>query len=98
MSFDDVFTATDEAAIMDALGNAMLYGTTPIIAVIDYGLQDVFIQDAHATAPAITITALKTDVPGVKHGSRFTHAGRSIVVDAVVNDNGVHYTLACRYG
>jgi hypothetical protein len=47
--------------------------------------------------PAISITALKTDVPSVKRGSKFTHAGKTIVVDAIVNDTSTHLTLACRY-
>jgi hypothetical protein len=97
MSFSDVFTDTDEASIMDALGDVCTYNGTTIHAIIDYGLQDINMIDAYTTAAQIRVQALKSSLPNVKRGSKLVHNGKTLVVDAITNDTRTHLTLACRY-
>lgn len=98
MSFVDLFSATDEAAILATLGDECTYNGATIYAIIDYGLQDITMQDAYTTTNSIRVTALKTDVPKIKRGSKITHNGKTLIVDAITNDTQTHLMLACRYG
>lgn len=97
MSFSDVFTATDEAALMSILGDSCTYNGNAIQAIIDYGLQEVSMLDAYTTTASIRVQVLKSVVPNLKRGSKLVHNGKTLIVDAITNDTQIHLTLACRY-
>ena len=97
MSFADIFDETDEAAIMDILGDVCTYNGATIMAIVDHNLQEISMADAYTTTSTISVRVLKSDVPKIKRGSKLIHANRTIIVDAIVNDINTHLTLACRY-
>ncbi len=98
MSFSDIFTAEIDANLLDLLGDACTYNGAPINAIIETSLQDVAMLDAYTTTSTLSVRALKSDLPKVKRGSKILYEGKTIIVDAIVNDTGSLITLACRYG
>ena len=66
MTWSDVFTDTDDAAIMDLLGDECTYNGATIHAVIDHALQEVSMVDAYTTTSTISIRVMKSDVPKIK--------------------------------
>lgn len=97
MSWADVFTETDDMAIMDLLGDECTYNGATIHAVIEHTLQEVSMVDAYTTASTISIRILKSDVPKIKRGSKIIFNDKTIVVDAIIADSGSLLTMACRY-
>ena len=97
MSMSDLLDIDDEADLITTLGDPATNNGQAISLIIEHGLQDVTIQDAYTTTPSLSVVGLKRDLPGVKRGSRITHLGKTLIVDAITAETPIHVTLVARY-
>lgn len=96
--FSEFFSLEHEKNLLKTLcDDEVTYCGQPIDAVVDYNQQSVAIQDSYATAPQITILTLKEYVPNIKRGSVFTHLGKKLVVDQVMQKTAVHILASVNY-
>ena len=91
MSFAQLFP---NELIIDMLGESVDYkaekNSTPvtIMAIVDHDLSQATAGESYRPQPRVTVSAMKTKIPGVKKGSTFTQGDRVFTVDAIDSDDG----------
>lgn len=98
--FADLFPDTK---LMQLLGDEVTYqpkggGSTAIKAVVDYGVRNTFATDAYVPERQTSVQVRKADAPLLAKGDRFVHNNNSLLVDAIVDDDGHFVRVLVRNG
>jgi len=61
---------------------------TSIKAIVNYGVQQTWAIDAYVPEQQVTIETLKAETPAIAKNDTFIHNGKTLTVDAVLDDDG----------